>query len=68
LASIAVENSPLAITFSERLLEPFSNSIHVFTVNLRSNLKIVLAVDDLLIIGGEQNGSILLPDDPKVKG
>jgi len=28
----------------------------------------VVAVDDLLIIGGEQNGSILSPDDSKVEG
>lgn len=68
LTSISIENSPFSITFSEGLLESFSDSVHVLAVNLCSDLKIVVTIDDLLIIGGEQNGSILSSDDSKVEG
>lgn len=68
LSSVSVENGPFSISLSERRLETFSDAVEVITVDFGSDLKVVVAEDDGLIVGGKKDGAILSADDSKIEG
>jgi hypothetical protein len=49
-------------------LEPLTNTVDVLTVHFSPNLEVVVAVDDLLVVGGEEDSAVLFPDDPEIEG
>jgi hypothetical protein len=68
LSSVSVENSPLAVGFSEAFEEPLSDTIDVISINFCSDLKIMITEHDVLIIGREKDSSVLFSNYPEVEG
>ncbi len=67
LSSVSVEHCPFTISLFKGLLESFSNAVDIFTVNLGSNLEVVVTKDNLLIVCREKCCSILLSCDSEVE-
>ena len=61
VAFIAVEDRPFSILLPECFLEALSNSIEVGTIDLGSNLQVVIAKDEVLVFCREEDGSVPLP-------
>lgn len=67
LSSISVENCPFSIFLAESFKESLSNSVDELTIDLSSDFEVVIAEDDLLIVGGEDSCSILFSSDFEVE-
>ena len=64
---VAVEDRPLSILLPEGFMEPFSDSIEVGTINIGSDLQVVIAEDEVLVLCREEDGFVLLPGNREVE-
>lgn len=67
LSSISVENSPFPVFLSERVMKPFSDAVDKVRGKFSSNLEVMIAKDDLLMIGREKHGPIEFTGYSEVK-
>lgn len=67
LSPISVENSPFPVFLSEGVMEPFSNTVDKVRGKFSSNLEVMIAEDDLLMIGREKHGSIQFTSYSEIK-
>ena len=68
LSPVSIEHRPFTLTLLETRLKSLSNSIDVLTINFGPNLEVVITVNHLLVVGREEDGAVLFPDDPEIEG